>query len=80
MERITIEVGDDGTITVTAESPDESPEQMTFDDPAEAASAVQELLVDAQQSAGGGEDDDLDPESMWDEEAARRPANPNLMA
>ena len=78
MERITIEVEEDGTITVTAESPDEMPEQMVFDDPAVAAAAIEELLVDAQQSAGG-EDEDLDAESMWDEEAARRPRNPNLM-
>jgi hypothetical protein len=81
MERITIEVADDGRVTVMAESPEEPLETMDFDSVEEAAGAVQELLMDA-----GGEpaemaaDDEMDAESMWNEEAAARPPQRNLMA
>jgi hypothetical protein len=77
MERITIEVSDDGMISVTAESPGETLEQMDFDSAEEAAAAVQELLLDAQEDASESE---MDAEAMWDEEASMRPKNPNMMA
>jgi len=80
MERITIEVQDDGRVSVTAESPDEPAEQMDFDSVDEAAGAVQELLMDAGEDAGMAEDDEMDAEAMWDEEAAKRPAQRGLMA
>lgn len=80
MERITIEVQDDGRVSVTAESPDEPAEQMDFDSVQEAAGAVQELLMDAGEDAGMAEEGEMDPRAMWDEEAARRPAQPNMMA
>lgn len=82
MQRITIEVADDGQITVTAESPDEKPETMSFDSIEDAAAAVQELMVDARDDAATGEsspDDENAMQSMWNEEAAQRPNNPNLM-
>jgi len=79
MERITIEVADDGRVTVMAESPEEPLETMDFDSVEEAAGAVQELLMDA---AEGGETsaDEMDAESMWNEEAAARPPQRGLMA
>jgi hypothetical protein len=79
MERITIEVADDGRVTVMAESPEEPLETMDFDSVEEAAGAVQELLMDA---AEGGETsaDEMDAESMWNEEAAARPPQTGLMA
>ena len=82
MERITIEVQDDGRVSVTAESPGEEPEMMDFDTVAEAAGAVQELLMDAGEGEGGemAEEGEMDAAAMWDEEAAKRPAQPNMMA
>jgi len=80
MERITIEVADDGRVTVTAESPGEEVETMDFDNVEEAAGAVRELMLDAQEDAAEGEGAQPDMAAMWDEEAARRPAQPNMMA
>lgn len=80
MERITIEVADDGRVTVTAESPGEEVETMDFDSVEEAAGAVRELMLDAQEDAAEGEGAQPDMAVMWDEEAARRPAQPNMMA
>lgn len=83
MERITIEVQDDGRVTVTAESPGEDVEMMEFDTPAEAAGAVQELLADAgsdMPAADMAEEGEMDAEAVWDEEASKRPAQPNMMA
>ena len=80
MERITIEVADDGRVTVTAESPGEEVETMDFDNVEEAAGAVRELMLDAQEDAAEGEGAQPDMAAMWDEEAARRPAQPNKMA
>ena len=81
MERITIEVGDDGRVTVTAESPNEQPETMDFDSVEEAAGAVRELMTDAVEDAGETEAEpaEQDASAMWMEEAAARPKNPNLM-
>lgn len=81
MERITIEVADDGRVTVMAESPGEDQEMMDFDSVEEAAGAVRELLMDAVEDAGEmeGEEPAGDAAAMWDQEAAARPQNPNLM-
>jgi hypothetical protein len=81
MERITIEVQDDGRVTVMAESPGEELEQMDFDSVDEAAGAVQELLMDAGEDAGEmAEEGEMDAAAMWDEEASKRPPQPNMMA
>ena len=79
MERITIEVADDGRVTVMAESPEEPLETMDFDSVEEAAGAVQELLMDAVEGAETSADE-MDAESMWNEEAAARPPQMGLMA
>lgn len=88
MERITIEVADDGRVTVMAESPGEDMETMDFESVDEAAGAVQELLMDAggqdamsemAEPEMGDEMVEADMEAMWDEEAAARPKNPNMM-
>lgn len=81
MERITIEVADDGRVTVTAESPGEDVETMDFASVDEAAGAVRELMTDAVEDAGetSGEEAQPDAAAMWDQEAATRPQNPNLM-
>lgn len=81
MERITIEVQDDGRVTVMAESPGEELEQMDFDSVDEAAGAVQELLMDAGEDAGEmAEEGEMDAAAMWNEEASKRPPQPNMMA
>lgn len=82
MERITIEVADDGRVTVMAESPGEEGdemESMDFDSVEEAVGAVRELMMDAVEDTGemGGEEADM--ETMWNEEAGRRPPQTNLM-
>lgn len=85
MERITIEVGDDGRITVMAESPGEEGEEMEtmeFDNIDDAMQAVQGLVMDEQmdQEEGMGmEAEEGDMESMWNEEVTKRPKNPNMM-
>lgn len=85
MERITIEVADDGQITVMAESPGEQGEEMEtmeFDNIEDAMQAVQGLVMDEQmdQEEGMGmEAEEGEAESMWNEEVAKRPKNPNMM-
>lgn len=81
MERITIELADDGRVTVMAESPGEETETMDFPNVMEAADAVRELLMDAEEDiAQGGATEEADMASMWNEEAAKRPGQPGLMA
>ena len=82
MERITIEVADDGRVTVMAESPGDEGEEnetMEFDNIEDAMQAVKGLMMDEEmdkeQEAGG----EPDTEAMWNEEAAKRPMNPNMM-
>jgi hypothetical protein len=77
MDRITIEMLDDGRVLVTAESAGEEPEQMELESAAEAADAVQGLLLD---DAGPAAEMAADPEATWNEEAAKRPPQANLMA
>jgi hypothetical protein len=81
MERITIEIDDDGRISVMAESPGEDMESMEFETVDEAASAVRDLLLDAEQDKDGEEspEDEQDMESMWAEEASKRPKNPQML-
>ena len=79
MERITIEVEDDGRITVMAESPGEEGEEMEtmeFDNIDDAMQAVKGLMMDEEMDK---ESEEGETESMWNEEAAKRPVNPNMM-
>lgn len=81
MERITIEVEDDGRITVMAESPGEEGDEletMEFDNIDDAMQAVQGLMMDEQMDKEM-ESEEGEAESMWNEEAAKRPMNPNMM-
>lgn len=77
MERITIEVADDGSVTVMAESPDEEMETMEFDNVEDAMQAVKGLIMDQEMDQEMEEEPDM--KSMWNEEAAKRPTNPNMM-
>lgn len=82
MERITIEVGDDGRITVMAESPGDEGEEMEtmeFDNIDDAMQAVQGLMMDEQMDQEQETQGEPDTETMWNEEAAKRPMNPNMM-
>ena len=82
MERITIEIDDAGQVTVTAESPNEDMETMTFESVEQAAGAVRDLLLDSEQDMAGEEEspeDEQDIASMWNEEAAKRPQNPQML-
>ena len=81
MERITIEVEDDGRITVMAESPGEEGEEMEtmeFDNIDDAMQAVKGLMMDEEMDKEM-ESEEGETESMWNEEAAKRPMNPNMM-
>ena len=81
MERITIEVEDDVRITVMAESPGEEGDEletMEFDNIDDAMQAVQGLMMDEQMDKEM-ESEEGEAESMWNEEAAKRPMNPNMM-
>ena len=81
MERITIEVEDDGRITVMAESPGEEGEEMEtmeFDNIDDAMQAVKGLMMDEEMDKEM-ESEEGEAESMWNEEAAKRPMNPNMM-
>ena len=75
MERITIEVADDGSVTVMAESPDADMETMEFDNVEDAMQAVKGLIMDQEMD----QEMETDEESMWNEEAKKRPRNPNMM-
>lgn len=81
MERITIEVEDDGRITVMAESPGEEGDEMEtmeFDNIDDAVQAVKGLMMDEEMDKEM-ESEEGEAESMWNEEAAKRPMNPNMM-
>lgn len=79
MQRITIEIADDGRASVTAEMDGGEPEMMEFDTAEAALEAVEGMLApeaaEAEMPEGGG-----DMAAMWDEEAARRPPQMGLMA
>lgn len=80
MERITIEIEDDGRITVMAESPGDEEgemESMEFDNIDDAMQAVKGLMMDEEMDRET--EGEPDTETMWNEEAAKRPTNPNMM-
>lgn len=77
MQTITIELADDGKVTVMAESPDEEMESMDFDNVEDALQAVKGLVMDEEMDQEPAEE--MDQQSMWNEEAKKRPSNPNLM-
>ena len=86
MERITIEIQDDGSVTVTKEENGEQPTQpMQFKTSLEAAGAVRALLVDEDEDKANGEDAEgqegeaAPDQSMWDQEAKARPMQPGIM-
>lgn len=70
MQRITIEVADDGRVSVTAETDGAEPQMMDFESAEEALEAVSGML----------EGSEPDMESMWNEEAANRAPQADLMA
>lgn len=86
MERIIIDMQDDGSVTVTKEENGEKPtEPMQFKSALEAAGAVRALLVDETEDMANGEDetegeDPGEAQSMWDQEAKTRPAQPGIMS
>lgn len=80
--QIIINVADDGLVTVEADGIEPS----TYESAEEAVEVVQGLLgggemeePDEPEEGEGAESPESDEQAMWDEEAARRPANPNLM-
>lgn len=82
MKRITIEVADDGSVTVVAEMDGAEPQTMEYANSEEAASAVLELLAGDEPAAEPAmpAEGEMDAGAMWDEEAAKRPPQANLMA
>lgn len=79
MRQITITMADDGRITV--ESPDmEQP--YTCDSVDECLEYVSDMLKGEEANEPGQAEEAAEPsmEAMWNEEAAQRPAQPNLMA
>ncbi len=65
MKTIIIEIDEQGAVTVD----DGSGNPAQFMSADEALPAVQAMMMDGE----------MDEEAMWDEEAAARPAQPNLM-
>lgn len=83
MQRITIEIDDEGRASVTAEMDGAEPQMMDFDTAAEALAAVEEMLAPEPMESEpemAAEMAEPDMESMWNEEAAKRPKQANLMA
>lgn len=87
MQRITIEIDDEGRASVTAEMDGAEPQMMDFETAAEALEAVEDMLapepveMEPEMAADmGAEMTEPDVESMWNEEAAKRPKQANLMA
>lgn len=76
-QTITIEVADDGSVTVMSESPDAEMESMEFDNTADAMQAIKGLIMDQEMDQKMEEEPDM--KSMWNEEAKKRPSNPNMM-
>ena len=83
MQRITIEIDDDGRASVTAEVDGAEPQMMDFESAGEALEAVEEMLEPEGEQMAAEETAEMaepDMEAMWDEEAAKRPKQTNLMA
>lgn len=74
---INIEIDDAGAATVTVDGG----EPQAFDSAADAGQYVADMLSGeaAEEAAEAGEGDEMNAATMWNEEAANRPANPNLM-
>lgn len=85
MQRITIEMDDDGLITVMVEGDGVEPETLTAESADDALEMARERLMgeeaeEADEPAGmDQEEGEMDAAAMWDEEASKRPKNPNLM-
>ncbi len=60
-QTITLEIADDGAVSVSVEMDGGAPQMMSFDAVGDALAAIEDL-VGAEES----------PEAMWDEEAASR--------
>ena len=83
MQRITIEIDDEGRASVTAEMDGAEPQMMDFESADEALEAVEGMLEPEVEPMPGEEPEmaeEPDMEAMWNEEAAARPRNPNMMA
>ena len=81
-QTITIEVGDDGRILVTAEE-DGQPmgEPYECDSPQECLQFIESIMTEDMGESPEEETTESaeNYESMWNEEAGKRPANPNMM-
>lgn len=77
MDRVTIEVQDDGMVSITAELAGAEPESLEFDSVSEALSAVNQMLGSDEMPEEMPEES---AEMMWDEEASKRPKSTGLMA
>jgi hypothetical protein len=83
MQRITIEIDDEGRASVTAEVDGAEPEMMEFESADEALEAVEDMLEPEAERMPTEEPAEMaepDMEAMWEEEAAKRPKQANLMA
>ena len=69
MQRITIEIAEDGATTMTVETDGQEPQVTQHASADEAIDALEDLVESSGSSA----------ESMWAEEAAARPEQPGLM-
>lgn len=81
-QTITIEVGDDGRIVVTAEENGQpAGEPYECDSPQECLQFVESIM--AEDMGESPEEQTTESpenyEAMWNEEAGKRPANPNMM-
>ena len=75
MQQITITIGDDGQMTVEADGR----EPYACSSPEECLDYVEGLLTGEEAAEEPGEMPSGDMATMWNEEAAKRPENPNLM-
>jgi hypothetical protein len=64
-QTITLEIADDGAVSVSVEMDGGAPQMMSFDAVGDALEAIEELV--------GAEN--AEPKAMWDEEAASRSKN-----
>lgn len=73
---IVIEIDDAGAATVTVDGG----EPQSYDTPQEALDAVEAMLEPAEVEEPGEAEGEMDAQAMWDEEAAKRPKTPAMMA
>lgn len=79
MQTITIEIADDGRVSVTSETEGAEPQSQEFETLSEAIEALEGLVEPAEAEEPEMDDEDMDPATMWDQEAAARPKNPSMM-